>query len=111
MQGVLPVIEAMRTKALNIHETTFNSINNKLDLSKREKTIISKHMKSIINQMLRDPITYTKELADERKGAVQLTELEHIFGIEEIVEDIHERQNEEYKKREQLRREKQPIRK
>lgn len=111
MQGVLPVIEAMRTKALNIHESTFNSINNKLDLSKREKTIISKHMKSIINQMLRDPITYTKELADERKGAVQLTELEHIFGIEQIVEDIHKRHNEEYKRREQLRREKQPIRK
>ena len=112
MQGVRPVIEAMRTKALNIHETTFESITNKLpDLTKREKTIISKHMKSIINQMLRDPITYTKELADERKGAVQLTELEHIFGIESIVEDIHKRHYESLQAIEKLRKEKQNVRK
>ncbi|CAD2075372.1 glutamyl-tRNA reductase [Phocicoccus pinnipedialis] len=108
MQGVRPVIQAMRMKALDIHETTFQSVLNKMpNLSKREQTVISKHMKSIINQILRDPITYTKELAGDKAGGIQLTELEKLFGIEDIVEDISEKEAAEMLKKNQLIKEKQ----
>lgn len=108
VQGVRPVIQAMRKKALDIHETTFESVLNKMpELTKREKTVISKHMKSIINQMLRDPITYTKELAGDKKGGVQLTELEKLFGIEDIVQEISEEENRELMKKNELRKDKQ----
>ena len=42
---------------MTIQSETMDSIDRKLpDLSDRERTIISKHTKSIINQMLKDPI-------------------------------------------------------
>lgn len=108
VQGVRPVIQAMRKKALDIHETTFQSVLNKMpELSKREQTVISKHMKSIINQMLRDPITYTKELAGDKKGGIQLTELEKLFGIEDIVQEISEEEAKKALEKNELRKEKQ----
>ena len=56
MLGVVPVIRALREKAMTIQSETMDSIDRKLpDLSDRERTIISKHTKSIINQMLKDP--------------------------------------------------------
>lgn len=108
VQGVRPVIQAMRKKALDIHETTFQSVLNKMpELSEREQTVISKHMKSIINQMLRDPITYTKELAGDKKGGIQLTELEKLFGIEDIVQEISEEEAKKALEKNELRKEKQ----
>ena len=54
MLGVVPVIRALREKAMTIQSETMDSIDRKLpDLSDRERTIISKHTKSIINQMLK----------------------------------------------------------
>ncbi|SUM33481.1 glutamyl-tRNA reductase [Staphylococcus gallinarum] len=44
------------------------SIDRKLPgLSERERKVISKHTKSIINQMLKDPIKQAKELSSDRK--------------------------------------------
>lgn len=89
MLGVVPVIQAMRTRALNIHEETFQSVERKMpDMTDRERTVISKHMKSIINQMLKDPIVYTKEMAGDKKSEQKLAEIEQLFGIEDVVEDI-----------------------
>ncbi len=62
--GVVPVISALREKALRIQTETMASIENKMpNLTEREKKILNKHTKSIINQMLKDPI-----LASERVG-------------------------------------------
>lgn len=91
MLGVVPVIQAMRSRALEIQEDTFDSLNRKLpDLGEREKKVISKHMKSIINQMLRDPITYTKEISNDPNRDVHLEEIEKMFNIKDTVKTLKE---------------------
>lgn len=85
--GVVPVISALRKKANRIQEETMISIENKMpDLTDRERKILSKHTKSIINQLLKEPILQAKELANEPKANEQLRLFQQIFGIEEAVE-------------------------
>ena len=68
MLGVVPVIRALREKAMDIQEDTMSSIDRKLPgLTERERKVISKHTKSIINQMLKDPIKQAKELSSDKK--------------------------------------------
>ncbi|MGW8459649.1 glutamyl-tRNA reductase [Bacillus atrophaeus] len=82
--GVVPVISALREKALSIQSDTMNSIERKLPhLSTREKKLLNKHTKSIINQMLRDPILKAKELAAEADSEEKLALFMQIFDIEE----------------------------
>ncbi len=91
VQGVVPVIQAMRTKSLNIHDETLDSLERKLpDMSERDRTVISKHMKSIINQMLRDPIIFTKEIAGDKKRDEKLEDIMAMFHIEAEVEAARE---------------------
>lgn len=91
VQGVVPVIQAMRTKSLNIHDETLDSLERKLpDMTERDRTVISKHMKSIINQMLRDPIIFTKEIAGDKKRDEKLEDIMAMFHIEEEVEQARE---------------------
>lgn len=62
--GVVPVISALRQKALSIQSETMNSIERKMpDLTARERKVLNKHTKSIVNQLLKEPITQAKELA------------------------------------------------
>ena len=85
--GVVPVISALREKALRIQGTTMESILNKIpDLTEREKKVLSKHTKSIINQLLKDPIQQVKEIAMDSKSAEKLALFQQIFGIDEEVE-------------------------
>ncbi|UJF28189.1 glutamyl-tRNA reductase [Planococcus sp. 107-1] len=85
--GVVPVISALRQKALAIQSETMASIENKMpDLTDREKKILNKHTKSIINQLLKDPILQAKEMAGAPKAREQLELFQQIFGIEEEVE-------------------------
>jgi glutamyl-tRNA reductase len=85
--GVVPVISALREKALAIQAETMNSIERKLPhLSERDKKVLNKHTKSIINQMLKDPILYAKELADEPDAKEALDRFVRIFQLEELVE-------------------------
>ncbi len=87
MLGVVPVISALREKALAIQAETMKSIERKLpDLTEREKKVLSKHTKSIINQMLRDPILQVKELAAEKNAEESLELFIKIFNIEQQVE-------------------------
>lgn len=81
--GVVPLINAMRQKALNIQEQTMQSIENKLDLTERDRTVLKKHTKSIINQMMRDPILRIKEMAGERNADQALEMFTNIFALEE----------------------------
>lgn len=98
--GVTPVIQALRTKALAIHEETFKSVERKMpDMTDREKTVISKHMKSIINQMLKDPITYTKEIGNEKHAMKNLKEIEMLFGIEEEVQEVKDRERNKHREK------------
>lgn len=108
VQGVVPVIQAMRTKSLNIHDETLDSLERKLpDMTERDRTVISKHMKSIINQMLRDPIIFTKEIAGDKKRDEKLEDIMAMFHIEEEVELA--REDSSSKQREKLRARKEQL--
>jgi glutamyl-tRNA reductase len=88
MLGVVPVISALRQKALGIQADTMDSLQRKLPhLSERDIKVLNKHTKSIINQMLRDPILYAKELADEPNTKEALNNFVKIFCLEELVEE------------------------
>lgn len=85
--GVVPVISALRQKALTIQEETMQSIERKLPgLSERDKKVLNKHTKSIINQLLKDPILKAKEMAGEADAEESLKLFMKIFDIEEAVE-------------------------
>lgn len=85
--GVVPVIAALREKALGIQAETMASIENKMpDLTDREKKVLNKHTKSIINQLLKEPILQAKEMAGAPKSREQLEMFQKIFGIEEEVQ-------------------------
>jgi glutamyl-tRNA reductase len=91
--GVVPVISALRQKALQIQEDTMVSIENKMpELTDRERKILNKHTKSIINQLLKEPILQAKELASSSNSQDQLQLFQQIFGIEEEVKKEKERQ-------------------
>ncbi|WP_339371896.1 glutamyl-tRNA reductase [Paenibacillus elgii] len=82
--GVSPVIQALQTKAATIHEETMDSLMKKLpDLDEHELKVIRKLTKSIVNQMLRDPIVRIKEMAAERHGDDALDMFTKIFALEE----------------------------
>ncbi|MEH7074848.1 glutamyl-tRNA reductase [Neobacillus drentensis] len=88
MLGVVPVISALREKAHEIQSETMVSLERKLpNLSERDLKVLNKHTKSIINQLLKDPILQAKELA-ARPDATQAMDLfMKIFNIEELVQE------------------------
>ncbi|MGY4796717.1 glutamyl-tRNA reductase [Lysinibacillus sp. FSL K6-0057] len=100
--GVVPVISALRKKASRIQEETMMSIENKMpDLTERERKILSKHTKSIINQLLKEPILQAKEMANSPKANEQLRLFQQIFGIEDAVEvEVHEMTKQELERKE-----------
>ncbi|NJP36733.1 glutamyl-tRNA reductase [Alkalicoccus luteus] len=86
--GVVPVISALRQKASVVQEQTMESLERKLSsLSEREKKVIRKHMKSIVNQLLRDPVTALKEIPDEEDPEKLLEYMTKVFGLEEEIRD------------------------
>jgi glutamyl-tRNA reductase len=85
--GVAPIIRALQDKAANIHKETMDSLTNKLpDLGERELKIIRKLTKSIVNQMLHDPIDRVKELAGEKHADEAMDMFVKIFALEEALE-------------------------
>ncbi|MGG0656744.1 glutamyl-tRNA reductase [Rummeliibacillus pycnus] len=98
--GVVPVISALRQKAARIQAETMQSIENKMpDLTEREKKVLNKHTKSIINQLLKEPILQAKEMAGSQKSKEQLALFQQIFGIEEEVEEEARKQQLHQKER------------
>src|SRR5690625_3912023 len=84
--GVVPVIRALREKALSIQGETFASIMRKIpDLTEREQKVIRKHTKSIVNQLLKEPIIQAKEMAGTKNAPELLSLFVDIFGIDEEV--------------------------
>ncbi|MCZ8513324.1 glutamyl-tRNA reductase [Paenibacillus filicis] len=82
--GVSPVIQALQSKSSSIHEETMDSLMKKLpDLDERELKVIHKLTKSMMNQLLRDPIVRIKEMAAERHGDEALDLFTEIFALEE----------------------------
>ncbi|MDN4070975.1 glutamyl-tRNA reductase [Paenibacillus sp. FSL R5-0407] len=89
--GVKPVIRALQEKSSSIHESTLESLFNKLpELDERQRKVIRRLTKSIINQMMHDPINRIKELAGEENGAEALNMFTQIFSLEEQMERLAE---------------------
>lgn len=81
--GVIPLIAALRTKALQIQADAMTRIERKLpDLTEQERRVINKQTKSIVSQMMHDPIMRMKELAstEEKENALRL--FQHLFALE-----------------------------
>nr|WP_281417509.1 glutamyl-tRNA reductase [Lentibacillus saliphilus] len=92
--GVVPVITALRQKALLIQANTMESIERKMpDLTAREKKVLNKHTKSIVNQLLKEPIKQVKELAasDQREDALNL--FMNMFDIHDDVQALLKEQS------------------
>jgi len=84
MQEVVPVIRALQEKADAIHRETMESLMRKLpDLSERELKVIRKLSKSIVNQLLHEPILRIKEMAAGQHGKEALEMFTHFFALEE----------------------------
>lgn len=80
--GIVPVIKKIRQKTLLAEETAMASLANKMpDLSDRERKIIRKHMKSIVNQALRTPIKEIKEIAVQEDAQEQIEFVKRLFGL------------------------------
>lgn len=89
--GVVPVISALREKALDIQAETMVSLERKLPhLSERDLKIIQKHTKSIVNQLLRDPIMKAKEMGSSKHAEAQIALFKEIFNLEDSKEDVIE---------------------
>ncbi|MNI23574.1 Glutamyl-tRNA reductase [compost metagenome] len=86
--GVTPVIQALQTKGALVHEETMENMLKKLpDLDEREIKVIRKLTKSIVNQMLRDPILRIKEMAGERHGDEAIDLFTKLFALEELLDE------------------------
>ncbi|KIL53309.1 glutamyl-tRNA reductase [Jeotgalibacillus alimentarius] len=87
MLGVVPVISELREKALAIQAETMESIERKMpSLTDRERKVLNKHTKSIINQLLKDPILQAKELAALPDGDEKLELFKQIFNLTQETE-------------------------
>ncbi|MCD1258156.1 glutamyl-tRNA reductase [Paenibacillus athensensis] len=86
--GVSPVIKALQAKANVVHEETMDSLLKKLpELDEREIKVIRKLTKSMLNQMMRDPILRVKEMAVERHGDEALEMFTKLFALEAELEE------------------------
>ncbi|NGP45505.1 glutamyl-tRNA reductase [Bacillaceae bacterium SIJ1] len=83
--GVVPMITSLREKALDIQAETMKSIERKMpDLTEREKKVLNKHTKSIVNQLLKGPIMKVKEKAGQPGSEEALQLFAEMF---ELLED------------------------
>jgi len=89
--GVVPVISALREKALDIQADTMTSLERKLPhLSERDLKIIQKHTKSIVNQLLRDPIMKAKEMGSSKQSEAQIKLFKEIFNLDEMLQETND---------------------
>ncbi len=86
--GVGPLIQALQSRASQIHHDTMSSLRNKLpELSEREWKTIQKLTKSMLNQMLTHPIQRIKEMAPEQDRELALDYFMRLFALEEAVKN------------------------
>lgn len=84
--GVRPVIRALQDKSSSIHEETMNSLFNKLpELDEHQRKVIRRLTKSIVNQMMHDPINVIKEMSGGKDGNEALDYFTRIFALEDRI--------------------------
>ena len=92
MLDVVPLIKALREKSLDIQERTLASIFRKIpDLDEREMKVLRKHTKSIVNQLLEQPIKQAKLISNTENSEVHKEIFSNIFGLDNHVQDEKQR--------------------
>lgn len=87
--GVSPLIRGLQEKAAAIHEDTLDSLLRKLpELDERQVKVIRKLTKSMLTQMIHDPILRVKELAAEKRSESSLELFVQLFALEEEVKRL-----------------------
>lgn len=82
---IVPVIRGLREHSLKIEGEAYDSLLRKLpELNAHERKIISKHMKSIINQMIKGPIKEIKELSVTPGATADIDFFCKIFGMDNL---------------------------
>jgi glutamyl-tRNA reductase len=98
--GVSPLIRALQEKSASIQASTMESMLRKLpDLDDREVKVIRKLTKSMVNQMIHDPILRIKELAAEKKSEEALKLFVQLFSLEQDVSKLQAEADSERKTR------------
>jgi len=86
--SAVPVLAALQEKAFAIQEKTYASILRKIPrLTEREKEVLSKHMASIVNQLLKTPIKQAKKSALTSSAEDSLAFFVDVFGLDETVKN------------------------
>ena len=94
--GVVPLIRALQDKASDIHAETMDSLTKKLpDLDEHELKVIRKLTKSIVNQMMHDPILRIKEMAVEKKADDAMEMFVKLFALEDSLKESQETEQSE----------------
>ena len=82
---LVPVIRGLREHSLKIEGEAYDSLLRKLpELNAHERKVISKHMKSIINQMIKGPIKEIKELSVTPGATSDIDFFCKIFGMDNL---------------------------
>ena len=82
---IVPVIRGLREHSLKIEGEAYDSLLRKLpELNAHERKVISKHMKSIINQMIKGPIKEIKELSVTPGATSDIDFFCKIFGMDNL---------------------------
>lgn len=80
MLDAVPIIRALQEKSTAIQETTLESIYRKIpNLTDREMKVLKKHTKSIVHQLLKEPINHVKDMGSKEE-ALEMVRL--IFGLD-----------------------------
>lgn len=98
--GVSPLIRALQEKAAVIQENTLDSLLRKLpELDARQVKVIRKLTKSIVNQVIHDPILRIKELSAEKRSDEAMKLFVQLFALEEDVAKLKALEKAEEKSR------------
>ena len=82
---IVPVIRGLREHSLKIEGEAYDSLLRKLpELNAHERKVISKHMKSIINQMIKGSIKEIKELSVTPGATSDIDFFCKIFGMDNL---------------------------
>lgn len=89
--GVVPLIRALQTKSIDVHAETMGSLRKKLpDLDEHEWKVISKLTKSMLNQMMQDPILRIKEMAAEKRADEAMNTFVQLFALDDYLAKLRE---------------------
>ena len=81
--NVLPTIDALRNKMISHYDQVLLSLTNKLGLvSDHDRKVIQKHLKSLVNAMLKEPIKEIKELNNDNYGQYKLEFVKELFQLQ-----------------------------